>query len=70
MTWERLAEICGQFLGKGQMVSLAGRLQTHRWEDDQEHPPDHGCHGACQDRQAKPVRQQRAEKIGRSGNRP
>ena len=34
VTWERLAQICGQFLGKGQMVSLEGRLQTRRWEDD------------------------------------
>jgi single-strand DNA-binding protein len=34
VTWERLAEICGQFLGKGQMVSLEGRLQTRRWEDE------------------------------------
>ena len=34
VTWERLAEICGQFLGKGQLVSLEGRLQTRRWEDD------------------------------------
>ena len=36
VTWERLAEICGQFLGKGQMVSLEGRLQTRRWEDDRQ----------------------------------
>ena len=34
VTWERLADICGQFLGKGQMVSLEGRLQTRRWEDE------------------------------------
>ena len=34
VTWERLAEICGTYLGKGQMVSLEGRLQTRRWEDD------------------------------------
>ena len=34
VTWERLAEICGQYLGKGQMVSLEGRLQTRRWEDE------------------------------------
>ncbi len=34
VTWERLAEICGQYLGKGQLVSLEGRLQTRRWEDD------------------------------------
>jgi single stranded DNA-binding protein len=32
VTWERLAEICGQYLGTGQMVSLEGRLQTRRWE--------------------------------------
>ncbi len=36
VTWERLAQICGQFLGKGQMVSLEGRLQTRRWEDDRQ----------------------------------
>ena len=36
VTWERLAEICGQFLGKGQMVSLEGRLQTRRWEDERQ----------------------------------
>ena len=34
VTWERLADICGQYLGKGQLVSLEGRLQTRRWEDD------------------------------------
>jgi single-strand DNA-binding protein len=34
VTWDRLAEICGQFLGKGQLVSVDGRLQTRQWEDD------------------------------------
>ena len=34
VTWDRLAEICGQFLGKGQLVALEGRLQTRKWEDD------------------------------------
>jgi len=34
VTWDRLAEICGQYLGKGQLVSIAGRLQTRQWEDD------------------------------------
>ena len=34
VTWDRLAEICGQYLGKGQLVSVAGRLQTRQWEDD------------------------------------
>ena len=35
VTWERLAEICGQYLGKGQLVSIIGRLQTRQWEDDE-----------------------------------
>jgi len=33
-TWDRLAEICGQYLGKGQMVAIDGRLQTRQWEDE------------------------------------
>ena len=33
ITWDRLAEICGQYLGKGQLVSIIGRLQTRQWED-------------------------------------
>lgn len=33
VTWDRLAEICGQYLGKGQLVALEGRLQTRQWED-------------------------------------
>lgn len=35
VTWDRLAEICGQYLGKGQLVSIGGRLQTRQWEDDE-----------------------------------
>ena len=34
VTWDRLAEICGQYLGKGQQVCIEGRLQTRQWEDD------------------------------------
>ena len=34
VTWDRLAEICGQYLGKGQLVSISGRLQTRQWEDE------------------------------------
>jgi single-strand DNA-binding protein len=34
VTWDRLAEICGQYLGKGQLVSIAGRIQTRQWEDE------------------------------------
>src|SRR3954465_2494060 len=34
VTWDRLARVCGQYLGKGQLVSISGRLQTRQWEDD------------------------------------
>jgi len=34
MSWDRLAEICGQFLSKGQLVDVDGRLQTRQWDDD------------------------------------
>ncbi len=34
VTWDRLAEICGQYLGKGQLVAVEGRIQTRQWEDD------------------------------------
>jgi single stranded DNA-binding protein len=33
-SWDRLAEICGQFLTKGQLVDVEGRLQTRQWDDD------------------------------------
>ena len=31
--WGSLAEICKQYLTKGQPVYVEGRLQTRRWED-------------------------------------
>jgi single-strand DNA-binding protein len=34
VAWDRLAEICGQFLSKGQLVDAEGRLQTRQWDDD------------------------------------
>ncbi len=34
VTWDRLAEICGQYLGKGQQVAVEGRIQTRQWDDD------------------------------------
>ena len=34
VTWDRLAEICGQYLAKGQLVNIEGRIQTRQWEDD------------------------------------
>ena len=33
-SWDRLAEICAQYLGKGQLVAIEGRLQTRQWEDE------------------------------------
>jgi single-strand DNA-binding protein len=34
VTWDRLAEVCGRYLGKGQQVAIEGRLQTRTWDDD------------------------------------
>lgn len=34
VTWDRLAEIAGAYLGKGQQVAIEGRLQTRSWDDD------------------------------------
>ena len=33
VSWGSLAEICKQFLNKGQQVYVEGRLQTRHWED-------------------------------------
>lgn len=33
VAWGNLAEICKQYLLKGQQVYVEGRLQTRRWED-------------------------------------
>ena len=39
VTWNKLAEICSQFLQKGRQVYVEGRLQTRSWEgqDGQKH---------------------------------
>jgi single-strand DNA-binding protein len=34
VTWDRLAEVAGRYLGKGQQVAVEGRLQTRSWDDD------------------------------------
>jgi single-strand DNA-binding protein len=34
ITWERLADICAEYLGRGSMVSIEGRLQTRQWDDE------------------------------------
>ncbi len=35
VAWNKLAEICNQFLKKGTKVFVAGRLQNRQWEDQQ-----------------------------------
>jgi single-strand DNA-binding protein len=39
VAWRNLAEICKQYLSKGQQVYIEGRLQTRKWKDNegQEH---------------------------------
>ena len=32
VAWNKLAEICNQFLGKGSRVYVEGRLQTRSWD--------------------------------------
>src|SRR4029079_1456930 len=32
--WDRLAQISGASLGKGQQIAIEGRLQTRSWDDD------------------------------------
>ena len=33
VVWSKLAEICNQYLTKGQLVYIEGRLQTREWDD-------------------------------------
>lgn len=33
VAWSNLAEICKQYLSKGQQVYVEGRLQTRHWDD-------------------------------------
>ncbi|HYE95532.1 MAG TPA: single-stranded DNA-binding protein [Rubricoccaceae bacterium] len=35
VAWERLAEICGEYLKKGRQVYIEGSLQTRQWEDQE-----------------------------------
>jgi single-strand DNA-binding protein len=35
VAWSNLAEICKQFLSKGQQVYIEGRLQTRHWDDQE-----------------------------------
>ena len=33
VVWSRLAEICNQYLTKGKLVFIEGRIQTREWDD-------------------------------------
>ena len=33
IAWQRLAEICGEYLRKGSRVYIEGKLQTRKWKD-------------------------------------
>lgn len=33
VVWNKLAELCNQYLAKGRQVYLEGRLQTRQWDD-------------------------------------
>jgi single-strand DNA-binding protein len=33
VAWSKLAEICDQYLSKGRLVYIEGRIQTREWED-------------------------------------
>ncbi len=35
VAWGRLAEICNQYLKKGSLVFIEGRIQTRSWQDQQ-----------------------------------
>ena len=33
IAWDKLGEICAQYLQKGSMVYISGRMQTRKWQD-------------------------------------
>tara|TARA_Y100001934_G_C12351081_1_gene775382 strand:- start:1952 stop:2419 length:468 start_codon:yes stop_codon:yes gene_type:complete len=33
VVWGKLAELCGEYLGKGRQIYVEGKLQTRQWED-------------------------------------
>ena len=34
VAWNKLAEVCNQYLGKGSRIFVEGRLQIRQWEGD------------------------------------
>ena len=35
VAWEKLAEICGQYLTKGRLVYIEGSIQSRQWDDQE-----------------------------------
>ena len=33
VAWSKLAEICGEYLTKGKLIYIEGRIQSRQWED-------------------------------------
>lgn len=33
VAWNKLGEICGEYLKKGSLVYVAGKMQTRKWQD-------------------------------------
>ena len=38
VAWGRVAEICRDYLAKGRLVFISGRLQNRRWQDENGQP--------------------------------
>lgn len=34
VAWRRLGEVCGEYLFKGKLIDIEGKLQTRSWEQD------------------------------------
>jgi len=34
VVWDKLAELCGEYLAKGRQALIEGRMQTREWEKD------------------------------------
>ncbi len=37
-TWGRIGEVCQEYLAKGRLIYLEGRVQTDHWQDDKGDP--------------------------------
>lgn len=49
VAWQRLAEICGEYLKKGRSVYIEGKLQTRSWEDKNTHEKKYSTEIVAQD---------------------